>query len=305
MARVLRALKKNSILICIGLVTIGALCAGFVLKVGTDNHNGEKTLEISSKKAVLRSRHSTTMPFTPKYENSIQKAEAYLTDNFDQISPEVRLILDYLDRKFAIGYHFNVEKSPIVEPKEGDHVDLGEFKALKRIAYPDELVEKLELTDKDLQTQMMVAAANCDHIALPGNFEQIIRANIQAGGYQMTHAAFSLKRMKENNCSFNREIDLELHTEVALNMVEIAQDMSGKPDLRYEAIAFLMDMDRRDLVEEKWIDRLVEEQQGDGGWKTDKEIISPEQLDHTTTLALWALLEYSRPGAPTEPMILH
>lgn len=233
------------------------------------------------------------------YETSINTGLAYLKDNEEQIAYSQWFILDYLQRKYGLDEAFSARNREISPPQEED--SLQEFHVHKRIAYPDQLINELPLEGASSMRQMMMMAAHCDHIPLPADYEQLVRKNIQAGDYDMTHVAFSLERMKENGCAFPAELDKELRDDVSQRMVDLAKDISTKPDLRYEAVAFLMHMGRRDLVQAEWIKQIVQQQQPDGGWKVNHE--DSASNDHATVLALLALLEYSRPNAPNEPML--
>lgn len=233
------------------------------------------------------------------YEMSITKGLAYLKNNQENVEYSQWFILDYLQRKYSLDEAFSAGNREISPPQEEE--SLQEFHVHKRIAYPDQLVNVLPLEGASSMRQMMMMATHCDHIPLPIDYEQLVRKNIQAGEYDMTHVAFSLERMKENNCAFPNALDRELRDDVARRMVDLAEDTTTKPDLRYEAIAFLMHMDRRDLVKAEWINQIVEQQQPDGGWKVNHE--DSASNDHATVLALWALLEYSRPNAPNEPVL--
>lgn len=233
-------------------------------------------------------------------EQATERAQHYLTDRLNQIPPIERLILDYLQRKYGLDRRFSATVTPITFAEQSGE-DPDEYAALRRIAYPNDLVDKLSPRLTDPVTLMNITAANCDHIPLPKDFKNLPETNIDKGGYFLTHVMFALKMMKDNSCSYYSEADTtKISNQVAEKTTALITRADTIPDLRYEAIAFLLDSGRRDLVQEAWMGQIIAEQQPDGGWRLDK--LQPNS-DHTTMLALWALLAYTQPDVANEAMI--
>lgn len=72
-------------------------------------------------------------------------------------------------------------------------------------------------------------------------------------------------------------------------------------DLYYERVAFLLAAGRSDLVQPRWVERIIENQLEDGGWRWSWHGWGPYWLDpgnpmaasheHPTVLAMWALYQ--------------
>lgn len=221
------------------------------------------------------------------------RSASYLKNNLDHVDPLNRLILDYLQRTFNLDWEFSIQKNP-VQPLD-ELQATKEFLAFQRIALPNQLIDTLPLANADPMSQMMMQAANCDHIPLQPDFGELIQANIKRGKYFLTHVAFSLQRMQENNCPyFSFEQQQTIRKEVSDGMVAIIKDVDTSSDLRYEAIAFLIDIGNRNQIQKSWMDQMAQAQLPNGSWSNNA---------HTTILALWALLKYTRTDASNEPLI--
>jgi hypothetical protein len=231
-------------------------------------------------------------------ERAVIKAQEYLEKSLKSVQPEQRLTLDYLQRKFDINETFAAEKSPIVIYKNPLTFP-QEIHFLARIAYPNELVNQAPRSAVDGPTLTNIFSANCDHLSLPQNFWSTMEANKKMGGYYLTHTALALAFMKDNSCQIPPK-ETELLMQTIEGMVNLASSSGTTPDLRYEAVAFLGLNGRSDLIESSWIEKIVAEQEEDGSWLYEEDI---KNSDHTTVLALWALLEYMHPNSPYEPII--
>ncbi len=233
------------------------------------------------------------------YQTAVQRGLDYLRDPSTQVAPMQWLLMDYLQRKFGLDSYFSATGKDIKPPT--DPLDATEFQIHRRIAYPNQQINTLPMEGASPMRQMMMAATHCDHMPLPLEFDKLLQSNIDAGSYELTHVAYSLERMAENGCPLPDEEDTQMRQQVAERMVSLATDQETIPDLRYESIAFLMHMHRRDLVQPEWIDQIVAQQQSDGGWKITTG--AQASSDHATVLALWALLEYINPDTPNEPVL--
>lgn len=234
-----------------------------------------------------------------QYEASIKEGLDYLESTANNISPLQWLMIDYLQRKFSLGPELSATqrniKPPLNEP------DATDFRVYQRIINPDALVESLPTSEISPMRQMLMSAAHCDHIPLPSNFPELLSSNVDDGGYNLTHVAFAFGLMEDNACAINPESDLKIREATTQGLVKLADKKDVSEDLHYEAIAFLLHLGRRDLVKARWINQIASAQQPDGGWT----ILAQDKTssDHATVVALWALLEYSRPETPQTPII--
>ncbi len=234
------------------------------------------------------------------YSTSIDRGLNYLKTNRDDVSPFQWILLDYLQRSFELDPVFSAQNTKPKIPT--DEIQAEKFRVYQRIAFPNELVDSLPTDDFPLPTaRLLMAATHCDHIPLPADYQHLIQQNLEDGGYGVTYVAMSLQFLKENGCSLPPGYDQRVRELVAPAMVVIIEDPDTIPDLRYEAIAFLMQLNRRDLVQPEWLERIVLEQQKDGGWKNVSH--TDRSNDHATVLALWALLNYFHKDVAQEPVL--
>ena len=252
--------------------------------------------------AFFQIRHDTYVKKHPKDTQKVATqatasgdAEQYLLKNMNTIDPQQRLLLDYLHRKFNISDQFDGKVVPItLVSKNKDRQQ--EFDALQRIAYPDRLVSNLGRSPS-----LLTMAANCDHIPLPKDFSQQLGTEVNQGGYSLTHVALSIQMAKELGCTVQSTEPLIDQARKGMNTM--ASDSKAPADLRYESIALLAYSGYKNDIQDEWINKMVSEQQQDGSWSPGA--VPGVQIDHTTTLALWALLEYKHKDAPQVPILRH
>ncbi len=235
-----------------------------------------------------------------KEEKAILKAQGFLMDSITTVAPPERILLSYIQRKFNLPNRLGVDEVPI-NLNEDLPTYPDDVHYLARIASPNKIVKvppKNYLED-NLKV-INIYSANCDHMPLPANFWLVIEQNIQEGGYPMTHVALAFAMMRDNGCKFPADVD-KINDRVMQGLVKLADDPATIADLRYEAIAFLLLSERRDLVKQFWIDQIVKEQRDDGGWSKE---VGDKKIDyHSVILAFWALLEYERPNTPDVQLI--
>lgn len=279
---------RNFLIVALVISFVVSAIYGFVEYRAANNHDKNNT--------PAGQRSITGTPA----EQSAQKAQYYLIDSITLVRPIERLFLDYLQRKFELdkrlgtnGPPFDLSEDPRTYPEEIHY--------LARIGYPDRLV-KIPPGDRfdDPASITNVYSSNCDHLQLTDNYWQAVKQSIDRGGYYITHVSLALAFMKDNNCALSAEMT-QIEDIVIEGMKKLADDPSTAADLRYEAIAFLLHSDHDELVQDKWIDQIIAEQNKDGGWSL--EAGDNKSDSHSTVLAVWALLEYTQQNRPNEPII--
>jgi hypothetical protein len=226
-------------------------------------------------------------------EQAIPKAQEYLLRNLDDVDPTLRLMLDFLYRKFSIDNKFSGQVNHI-DTSANDPLVQDELKAIERIAYKDTLVK-----DLGSNPSLIAQAANCDKIRLPSNISSVLQQEIDKGGVELTHAFLSMQFMKELDCTVSNADSLR--QQMVDGMINIARNGKDDKDIRYECIAFLLYAGKYEAIDPSWIDQIYTEQSQDGGWKVSQNDATTN--NHPTVLALWALLEYTRSDVPYEPII--
>lgn len=258
-----------------------------------------RKLDHDNKTQTLRAQQAQRDSIS-KEEKAISKAESYLRVEIRQVDPASRLILDYMQRKFKLDKELGKDGTVPITLTSDPRTYPNEIDYVARIAFPDKLVRVVPKTSPSGVSLTNVYGANCDILPLPADFWSVMEQNVSKGGYFVTHNALALAFIKDNGCSIPPS-EGDLQTKVNDALVTLADDPKTIPDIRYEAIAFLQLNGRYDLVQPKWIDQIVSEQQNDGGWSEQQSGTKPSA--HATLLALWALLEYNHPNKPYEPLI--
>lgn len=272
------------------LVIYVLIWGGVVVKNMIDHNNRARVVNLRQEQVKGLSRE----------EQAIQRAQEYLVGSINTIGTSERIFLSYLQRKFDLPGTLGTEGPPI-DLYEDPRTYPAEIHFLARIAYPDRVVTvppKYELDDGVKVTN--IYSANCDHLALPANYWRTVEQNVAAGGYYLAHVPLAFVLMKDNGCTLIPGAE-DINNKALQELVRLADDPKTIADLRYEAVAFLLLSGKNDLVQPRWIDKIISEQREDGGWS--KEVGGNKNDPHSTLLALWSLLEYSRPNTPNEPLI--
>ena len=281
------------------ITSVAVLFAYLIGVVGV--YSFDKFSQARSKEHAAASKQAAYDKLTDE-ERAIQKTENLLKNSIATVSTSERVFYSYLQRKFDLPKEIGAHGPPI-DLYENPRNYPEQIHFLARIAYPEKIV-KVAPSLGELDSNIKITniySANCDHTALPKNFWPTMEASTNAGGYEAAHVALAFAFMKDNGCNLAPNSQ-DLKQRSLDEMVQLAVNTNTIADLRYEAIAFLLMDGRMDLVKPEWIDKIVLEQREDGGWSSE---VGGYKIDnHSTLLAYWSLLEYSRPTTPYEPLIL-
>lgn len=260
------------------------------------------TIVVVTARVIFLPRHHAKMRFAnvslghPAYEAVIGRGLSWLQQPSADVKPFQWLLINYLQRKFALDPALSASRE-LPPQTEGE---AARYQVYHRIIAPNDLPSSLPLADEAPVDQMVMMAMHCDHIALPAHFDQLVSRSIAAGGYSLTHAALSLQRLRENGCSLPGDQINKLRQRATTSIAATVGDKGPQSDWGYEAVALLFDSGRRDLVRPSWIAQIAQQQQADGHWGGS---VGTNGNDHTTVLALWAVLAFTHPNAPNEPML--
>jgi hypothetical protein len=233
---------------------------------------------------------------------ALQRGITYEKSNIAHIASFERLFFEYLQRQYGIDQVFSASHTPINSPGPQQHQDTQQFLALRRIAYPTSFVQKLPIVQNDSITDMLLRAANCDHIVLPSDYDTLVNQNLEAGGYNLTHVLLALEFMADNGCNYYTSAQVQsLQDQVTTGMTKLANNLTTDADLRYEATAFLFWQGHTDNVTAAAVQQIVQSQLPSGGWGASVGDVTTS--DHATLLAIWALLAYSHQPAHNQPII--
>jgi hypothetical protein len=211
-------------------------------------------------------------------------------DGERDITPESVAFLDYVSRRWA----------------RPEVVDTGE--ALALLGESDDLIvfgrffDSMVTVDEQAAwtvAQPMGAALHCDDHGFPPGYADRLRSEVDSGGYLATHVLLVVGWAAELGC------DLPDGDQILADAVDRVADELGDTDevtdLSAQQIAFLDYAGALDRVDPAWHDRLVESQQGDGGWPEDPT--SGFGRWHTAGTAWWSLLALEDSGDRRTAMI--
>ena len=148
--------------------------------------------------------------------------------------------------------------------------------------------QKTYLMYKKKADSLFIESLYCKQYGLPKNYLKEIESMSKRDGYYTTHASLYLETAKRNKCfvSNNSEFKkIKMKTDSALYKFA-TRPKSYYYDEDIEAFAVMSYLGMP--VERKWIDKIIEFQKEDGGWRAMDYL--EETNAHTTTLSIWVLV---------------
>ncbi|MFH1956681.1 MAG: hypothetical protein ABIJ28_03480 [Patescibacteria group bacterium] len=158
---------------------------------------------------------------------------------------------------------------------------------------PSEKIAKILKTQQDYYNDALAQALYCDFYPVKEDFEENVFSNINnESGYDLTHKFWSAILFKNNGCeSRNYNIDEIIYT--GAEKIKDEQEKSSFDDLYAERTAMLLENNFENFVSEEWIKKIIENQKDSGAWATPTYFSRNYENPHTTTLAIWSLVQYS------------
>lgn len=232
-----------------------------------------------------------------------RRGEAHLRDRGPRINPAMVFILDYLDRRFGLEW-----ARPVVDrarqaardcegpptPPEGA-CSIQTTQTFIRLIDPAARLtpEQIAAAPNTLDT-VTGAALYCKTNGLPSTFLADVERLISKNDYDPPHALLALQWAIEQGCIDARTTEVEaIRARVLDNVAQLAHQVPQ--DQSIEAVALLSYAGAGQRVQSEWLQTIAAAQKDDGGWGEHGKAPSN---DHTTMLALWALLEATREGKP-------
>ncbi len=212
------------------------------------------------------------------------------------------IVLDYLQRKYALASDLafasagSAVAAGMAGGTEGEQLWV---RFLDSAAGATDGAALQPLTEPPQIEAVVMRALYCDRFSLPANYLELLEQLADAGGYSLTHAALARKLACDNGC-LSAAAAATLDERLTRGLHALLERPSVNPryeelDVRYEALAVLLDLVDNRAVTDAEFDRVVAEQLSDGGWKAEADHGSSL---HPTVLALWALLARENPRAP-------
>lgn len=226
------------------------------------------------------------------FENRIDQAIERGRENLEQkelrVLPMVVPTLDHLVKEYGLKLEMAALRKKVL--LDARH----ERRPFLRSIDPTVVASEAELKRLTGIDRITSAALYCDLYRLPSTFFSDLRKMAVSGGYNLTHATLALFMLKSKNCAadeatFRSEVDFQVK-----RLSHMLKRIRADTDLGIEAIVMLYMTrqaphlrDTPPAVEPRWIVQILDAQDADGSW---------DQNDHTTVLAIWALLEARRAG---------
>lgn len=230
-----------------------------------------------------------------------QRAEDHLRARGTAIDPAMVLILHYLDRRFTLEWvrplvarvrdqHRACVAQPASDACRAAHAT-GTF---ARLVDPSARVTAEQLASLPNTLDGFTASAlYCKVKELPQEFPALVAQRlVKENDYDPPHAALALQWAIEQGCLDLAAPDVaRVHAQILDALVDVA---AGVPqDSAIEAVALLAYTGGWSRVQSAWLQTIAAAQTADGGWG---ERAQAPSNDHTSTLALWVLLEATREG---------
>jgi hypothetical protein len=222
----------------------------------------------------------------PRRESQIERASHFLAERSRTLSPAVVVFLGYILREHDIQ---NLRKTVAEEGpracRELAQRGLGPFCRLLGSSARVTLQE-IESIDSPID-RLTARALHCKALGIDDRYESALHAAASSGcSYELTHSAIALRWIRDSRCAGSERLR-QVADIAADRLVECVILARSDTDLGVEALVALQLLDRRSRIEPDWLKRMLSAQREDGGWGSDPHQPS---YDHTTTLALWAML---------------
>ncbi len=174
-------------------------------------------------------------------------------------------------------------------PVESAYQKLFNKEAVYQIDY--ELLKTRQFYFDDI----IIPALYCEAHTIPDNTLINIFAFENASDYNLTHRYLAMLFLKNRNCLNKEEYDINSSIlEASEKIIKEAKEAAFN-DLYSERVAFLFFGGFENMIQDNWIEIIIENQEESGGWSTLKysEYFGQEENPHTTALSVWALVEYT------------
>lgn len=187
--------------------------------------------------------------------------------------------VDYLNKNYGMNIDIAQQKTQIfIRPPK-------RRRALLRFMNEQFIVPEYEIRDMVGLDAVTAEALYCDIYSLPRDFSAKINMMATASGYSLTHATLALVILKQRGCKNSGiDLDAELGRHAKL-LTSLIAKKGPESDVGTEAIVFLYLSGHGKVVKKEWISKIIHSQKPHGACGNS---------DHTTVLALWAMLEAQR-----------
>jgi len=232
---------------------------------------------------------STVQTVHAQIDEAKNSALILVASKIDSLKPDEFLLFDYLDRRFNLNlFDRKTKKKYIMKwfSADSSRTLLYQFRSL--------VVESEHLVDLGLASHpidsVSLLALNCNKAFDQDAFFKRLRLHKEKGGYFLTHALLALQWSLDLDCvSETDQRFQQLMSDLQEANLEFASNSSAPQDERFEAVCMLYYTRFNNQRIAHFQKEVVEMQLDDGGWASSER--SKVRDFHTTTFALWILLE--------------
>jgi hypothetical protein len=177
------------------------------------------------------------------------------------------------------------------------------YRVFRRIIHHDNRLQPYDMQavveNIDIIT---VPALYCDRPdqPLPENYPLMLDQAAKLGGYNLTHVLLALIYIQDNGCKV--PLPSGFIDQIYLANAALIKDGTAIDDLKIETAAFLYLAGQGELVGDSFIERVIEVQNTDGGWRISSNVQGGSHW-HTTISALLLLLHAKYPADSYPPVL--
>lgn len=211
---------------------------------------------------------------------AINKAIENIKSKGDNVRPMMVPTLDHLIKTYHIDLNVEKQKKRMIANATGNDLVFLRFFS-DDLKAPQSLVQNMPGID-----HTTAAALYCDCYGLPPTFFTDINDMAYSEGYGLPHALLALAIIEERKCKYDTLVFNKSKALLIPYMETLIFNQKPTSDMGVEAIVMLYISGYASKVKNEWIEAIIKAQGPNGSWDDDNE--------HTTVLALWALLEANR-----------
>ncbi|MGH0033771.1 MAG: hypothetical protein ACQGVK_01945 [Myxococcota bacterium] len=234
-------------------------------------------------------------------EAALARGLGYFASEVSQVDPGWANLFGYMHRRFGLEA-WNASGAALHEvPLDQARPEMAAV--FRRLVDPSAGISAARIAALPAVIDRITATGlHCDRIGLPRDWVSVLSEASRLGGYALTHAAVAGEWSVENGCIPRTEIgplqavQIDRLTDLASDAKPLDRDAPGSLDRWVEALVTLHYLGAGERVPAHWVKALVAAQRSDGGWPNRPRAATSDP--HTTALALWVLLEATRPGTP-------
>lgn len=308
-------MKKPLVVACVIVVICSLITVSILLKQPADTSQGnpESTPTATPQSTLQPTPQNTTQP-TPQAtptttpqptpngqlpETAIQQAIDKAIENLKATEqPYCLLMLNVIYRQFGIAeFNDTLQRYDHLLAANSDPT----LRVFRRMAAYNNTVNASDFNAiADPINRLTYPALYADKITPPTNYPAMLQSARESGGYQITHALLATIWLNNNHCTLqfpNNFLQSLYHDTAALT-----QCGSIVTDINFEAAAFLCEAGQGSLVDQGFLQKVLDTQNYDGGWLGSSDQPGASYW-HSSVLALMYLLYVEYPAVSYPPMI--